>query len=84
MERRRLLTIIEVAEILRFRPQTIRNQLCRKIFPIPPIKIGGRLRWREGEVLKYVEGLHPSGSRHGGKSGKEEGKDRLAALRVPL
>lgn len=83
MERRRLLTINEVAEILRLRPQTIRNQLCRKIFPIAAIKIGRRLRWDERAVFKYLEGLPPADSRRGQKSGREVGRDRLAALRVP-
>jgi predicted DNA-binding transcriptional regulator AlpA len=83
MERRRLLKINEVAEILRFKAQTIRNQRCRKIFPIAPIKIGGRLLWDERDVLKYLEGLRPADSKRGRKSGKEVGKERLAALRVP-
>ncbi len=85
MERRRLLKINEVAEILRLRPQTIRNQLSKKIFPIPPVKIGRRLRWDERDVLKYIETLHLAAFRHGWfKSGKEVGRDRFSALRVPL
>jgi predicted DNA-binding transcriptional regulator AlpA len=57
--KRRMLDINELAEILDLSVQTIRNQLCKGTFPIPPKKIGGALRWDIRDVEKYLDNLKP-------------------------
>jgi excisionase family DNA binding protein len=54
---KRLMTIKEVAHYLGISPQTIRNHLCRGTFPIPPVKIGGALRWDRRDVDKFINNL---------------------------
>ncbi|HPR53297.1 MAG TPA: helix-turn-helix domain-containing protein [Deltaproteobacteria bacterium] len=49
-----LLTIEELSKILRIATGSIRNQLCRGIFPINPLKIGHLLRFRSEDVEKYL------------------------------
>jgi predicted DNA-binding transcriptional regulator AlpA len=53
-----LLTISEVAEILRLKPQTIRNQLtagAKNKFPVKPIRIGSRaVRFRREDIEALI------------------------------
>jgi predicted DNA-binding transcriptional regulator AlpA len=53
----RLMNIKELAEILAIKPQTIRNKLSRGKFEIPTYKIGGKLVWKESEVLSFIKKL---------------------------
>ena len=55
----RLLSIKEMSVYLNIRVQTIRNHLSAGKFPIPPIKIGGKLLWDKNRVDRYLDKLKP-------------------------
>ena len=55
----RLIDINELAKVLSLAVQTIRNQVCNGLFPIPPKKIGGALRWDTRDVEKFLDNLKP-------------------------
>ena len=60
-----LLTAAEVAEILGFSTATIVD--WAEAGKIPCFKIGGRLRFRESEVLAWIERQRLNGSGEGGE-----------------
>jgi len=51
---KRLLSIKEVSLYLNLSIQTIRNQLSAGTFPIPPIKLGGKLLWDKRKVDNFL------------------------------
>ncbi|MEQ1874619.1 MAG: helix-turn-helix domain-containing protein [Ilumatobacteraceae bacterium] len=51
-----LLTIHEVASLLRMSPAAVR-QMRYKLDAPPAIKLGGRLRWRRSDVDAWLEHL---------------------------
>ena len=53
----RLMDIKKLAEILAIKPQTIRNKLSRGKLEIPTFKVGGKLVWKEADVLSYINNL---------------------------
>ena len=56
---KRLLSIKEVSAYLNISPQTIRNKLSAGTFPIPPIKIGGKLLWDRRRVDAFLDKARP-------------------------
>jgi len=56
---KRMMDILELASYIHMRPQTIRNRLSTKRFPLPPKKICGSLRWDKIEVDKFLNNLKP-------------------------
>jgi predicted DNA-binding transcriptional regulator AlpA len=52
---KRLLNIKELAHYIGKRPQTIRNEIARGIFPIPHIKLRGALRFDIRDIDNYIE-----------------------------
>ncbi|MDY0270167.1 helix-turn-helix transcriptional regulator [Trichloromonas sp.] len=60
----KLLTLNEVAEILRVAPSTLRNARFRKEENRWPrsFKVGGSLRWDAEEVRAWVEAQKPTGA----------------------
>ena len=56
--RTRLIDINELSNRIGLKPKTIRNQLHEGIFPLKPVKQGGKKNfWIESEVDKYIEDL---------------------------
>jgi len=51
----RLLDTKQLGEFLGVSPGAIRTGLCRGEFPLQPIRLGSRLRWRESTVLRWLE-----------------------------
>jgi predicted DNA-binding transcriptional regulator AlpA len=51
--------IKDLARKLKVRPKTIRNRLSNGTWPIPPLRIGRTLRWRESEVEIFMCGQGP-------------------------
>jgi predicted DNA-binding transcriptional regulator AlpA len=49
-----LIDLEELARELKIAPKTIRNKLSDKTWPIPPIRIGGALRWRPADVRRAL------------------------------
>jgi excisionase family DNA binding protein len=60
----RLVTAAELAELLGFSPATIVD--WAESGSLPCFKIGGRLRFRESEVLDWLEGRRVNGPEAGG------------------
>lgn len=58
---RRLLGIEELSEYIGIRPQTIRNRLACRTFPIPAKKICGRVKFERKDVDSYLDKLRPGG-----------------------
>jgi len=54
---KRLLNIKELAEYIGKRPQTIRNEIAKGIFPIPRIKLRGALRFDINDVDGFIDGI---------------------------
>jgi predicted DNA-binding transcriptional regulator AlpA len=52
-----LIDINELGRDLKIAPKTIRNKLSNKTWPIPPIRIGGVLRWRRTDVNRALTKL---------------------------
>ena len=52
---KRLLSIKEMSVYINLKPQTIRNQLSAGTFPIPPIKLGGKLLWDKKKVDIFLD-----------------------------
>jgi predicted DNA-binding transcriptional regulator AlpA len=53
----RLLDIAELASRLKIPAKTIRNKLCDGTWPIPPLRIGRAVRWRESDVDRVIADL---------------------------
>jgi excisionase family DNA binding protein len=51
-----LLTIRQVAELLRVSKRTVKRLISRK--ELPALKIGGQRRIRASQLAKWIEGLH--------------------------
>lgn len=51
----RLLTVTEVADILRFKPATVRSLVNRHGSGLVAVRIGGRLRFRQADVDEYLK-----------------------------
>jgi excisionase family DNA binding protein len=49
----RLLTIKDVAEILRVDTRTVRRYFSNGVIP-PPIILGGSVRWRASDIQKWI------------------------------
>lgn len=67
-----LLTAVELGQILKISPKTIRN--AGAAFPIPSIKFRGCRRWRESDVWQYLSELEhdqPIRSRKRGRPKKK-------------
>jgi predicted DNA-binding transcriptional regulator AlpA len=56
---KRMMDIEELSSYIVMKPQTIRNRLSRKSFPILPKKICGSLRWERKDVDTYLNKLQP-------------------------
>jgi excisionase family DNA binding protein len=54
MTEARLLTVKEVAERLKMSERTIYNQLSEKTFPIPAKRIRRTVRFREQDVVNFI------------------------------
>lgn len=57
----RLLDIAELAKRLKIPAKTIRNKLCEGTWPIPPLRIGRAVRWRESDVDRVIADLAAEG-----------------------
>ena len=44
-----------LAEVIGMSPEAISVDLCRGKFPIQPLRIGRRLRWRASDVRRFIE-----------------------------
>lgn len=53
-----LLTVKEVADLLRCSVATVWNWSAQGLIP-RPVKIGGATRWRKSDLTRKVEGLKP-------------------------
>lgn len=56
---RRLLSIEELGQYLGIRPQTIRNRLSARSFPIAAKKVCGRIKFDKRDIEKYLDKLKP-------------------------
>ncbi len=56
-----LIDIKDLSEQLKIPPKTIRNKLSNGTWPIPPIRIGRALRWRQSDVDRLVMGKGSEG-----------------------
>jgi excisionase family DNA binding protein len=57
---KRLLTVQEVADLLRISPRTIYNQLGRRAirpFPVKPKRIGKLVRFDVADVQRYLNSI---------------------------
>jgi len=54
---KRLLNIKELSEYIGKKPQTIRNEISKGIFPIPRIKLRGALRFDIKDVDDFIDGI---------------------------
>lgn len=54
----RLLTVQELANVLGYSVQTIRNRLCTRPHTLPPrVCLPGALRWRQSDVQAWIADL---------------------------
>ena len=54
----RLLTVKNLADILKISERTIYNKVSDGSFPVKPIRIGRRLlRWRSSDIDRYLKSL---------------------------
>ena len=51
----KLLTTKEVSEILGIKPDTLAVWRCTGRYDIPYVKIGGRVRYKEKDIAKFIE-----------------------------
>ncbi|WP_159878810.1 helix-turn-helix domain-containing protein [Aquitalea denitrificans] len=54
-----LLQTNEAAELLRFKPQTLRRWACYDTGPIRPVRVAGKLRWRLSDISMLMSGVTP-------------------------
>jgi predicted DNA-binding transcriptional regulator AlpA len=57
----RLLDTNEAAEFLGTAPSTLTIWRCTKRYPLPYIKVGGAVKYRESDLLEFLESrtVHP-------------------------
>jgi len=51
-----LLNIKQVSDQLGTSEKTIRNKLSNGTWPVPPVRIGRLLRWRQSDINRIVSG----------------------------
>lgn len=51
----KLLTVKEVTQIFAVNERTVRRWLVQENNPLPHIKVGGRIRIKESEMIAWVE-----------------------------
>jgi len=56
---KRLININELSHLIHMPKQTIYNKLNNQTFPIKTYKQGRCLRWRQDQVVEYIEQLKP-------------------------
>jgi predicted DNA-binding transcriptional regulator AlpA len=57
-----LINIDDLGKQLKVPPKTIRNKLSNGTWPLPPIRIGRALRWRQSDVDRLIDrGTNRSG-----------------------
>ena len=54
---KRLLNIKELSDYIGKKPQTIRNEIAKGIFPVPRIKLRGALRFDIKDVDDFIDGI---------------------------
>ncbi len=52
----KLITINDLSSCISVPAKTIRNKLNDGTWPLPPVRIGRSLRWRESDVARIVSG----------------------------
>jgi predicted DNA-binding transcriptional regulator AlpA len=62
-----LLTDVQLAKLINISPSALRKARCEGVVgsrtPLPPfVKIGGRIRYRLSDVLRWVEQLEARGA----------------------
>lgn len=50
-----LIDIDDLGKQLKVPPKTIRNKLSNGTWPLPPIRIGRALRWRQSDVDRLID-----------------------------
>lgn len=55
MVERELLTVGDVAKMLRVSSRSVWRMKSRGEIP-EPVRLGGNVRWRKGDILKWIEG----------------------------
>ncbi len=58
----RLFDINDLSERFKVPAKTIRNKLSNGTWPVPPVRIGRALRWRQSDVDRFLAGLSPAAS----------------------
>jgi len=53
--RERLLTTVEVAEMLGIAEGTLRTWRCTKRYPLAYVKAGGMVRYKAADVAKFID-----------------------------
>jgi excisionase family DNA binding protein len=53
----RLLSLNQAAGYLGLAPRTVRNELSRKIFPVKPVRHGGKILFKRTDLDAYVDSL---------------------------
>lgn len=83
-----LIDIDELARRLKIATKTIRNKLSERTWPIPPMRIGGALRWRPADVSRALNELYEkgrgtpgSGSSKGNSPAHDQSKRRISPAR---
>jgi predicted DNA-binding transcriptional regulator AlpA len=56
----RLLGIRELSEYLGIKPQTIRNRLSSGTFPIPVIRVLGRIKFDRRDIERFIDRMRSS------------------------
>jgi predicted DNA-binding transcriptional regulator AlpA len=54
-----IVTVNELAAFLKWRPESIRNAMSRKTFPIRPVRIGSSVRFYKKAIEAFVSGETP-------------------------
>ncbi|MBN2299472.1 MAG: helix-turn-helix domain-containing protein [Deltaproteobacteria bacterium] len=56
-----LLTLSQVCDVLKLKKQTCYNQLAKRHFILPYLKINGRIRVKKSDLLAYIDALEVRG-----------------------
>ena len=57
-----LLGLKGLSSVLSTTPNAIRTAMCRDRFPLKPLRLGNRLRWRVSDVRRYLAELGNDGA----------------------